>query len=122
MVRYRNQELGHGAPGQRDAAFYDRIGKAILLGVGEILARLDVLAGRRLVYVADVRRQVSGAWPIERCEMAGETFRRLESVERHESEASALPRPGRLYLDALGDPHTDPAPVPGWSLHPLVPK
>ena len=116
MVRYRNQELGHGAPGQRDAAFYDRMGKGILLGVGEILARLNVLAGRRLLYVADVRRQASGDWLVERYELAGEVFRRLESMERPESEASVLPRPGRLYLDAPGDP----GPPSGWSLHPLV--
>ncbi len=120
MVRYRNQELAHGAPGQRDAAFYDRMGRAILLGAGEILGRLDVLAGRRLLYVADVRRQASGHWLVERYELAGESFRRLESIERPESEASVLPHPGRLYLDAPGNPDPDPTPGPGWSLHPLV--
>src|SRR5262249_49464489 len=116
MVRYRNQETGHGAPGQRQPAFYDRMGQAILLGVGEILSRLDVLAGRRLVYIADVRRQASGHWLIERYELSGETFHRLESLERPESEAALLPRPGRLFLDAPDSPN----PVPAWSLHPLV--
>ena len=117
LVRYRNHEIGHGAPGQRDAAFYDRMGRALLLGVAEVLGRLDVLAGRRLVYVADVRRQASGDWLVERYELIGETARRLESLERPESEAALLPRPGRLYLDAPGRRRVR---RPAWSLHPLV--
>ena len=60
LVRYRNREIGHGAPGQRAPGFYDRMGRALLLGVAEVLGRLDVLAGRRLIAVADVRRQPSG--------------------------------------------------------------
>ncbi len=84
--------------------------------MGEILSRLDVLAGRRLVYVADVRRQSSGHWLIERYEPCGDTFHRLESLERPESEAALLPRPGRLFLDEPGDS----GPGPAWSLHPLV--
>src|SRR5262245_24483557 len=53
LVRYRNREFGHGATGQRTAAFYDQVGRALLAGVPEVLARLDTLAGRRLLYLAD---------------------------------------------------------------------
>jgi serine/threonine protein kinase/formylglycine-generating enzyme required for sulfatase activity/Tfp pilus assembly protein PilF len=111
MLRYRNRELGHGAHGQRDIAFYDRMGAAMLLGMGELLGQLDVLAGRRLVFVADVRRLGSGCWLIERLELVGESPRRLESLERPESEAALLPRPGRLYVEGASE---------SWSLYPLV--
>ena len=83
--------------------------------MAEILGRLDMLAGRRLIAVTDVRRQPSGAWLIERYELTGETARRLESLERPEAEASHLPRPQRLYLQA-----TETESAPSWSLHPLV--
>ena len=111
MVRYRNRELGHGAHGQRDPAFYERNGLAILLGVVEVLGRLDPLAGRGLVFVADVRRLSSGGWLVERYELAGESPRRLESLEVPEAEAASLPRPGRLYLDGPSGP---------LPLHPLL--
>ena len=119
LVRYRNREIGHGAPGQRGPGFYDRMGRALLLGVAEILGRLDVLAGRRLIAIGDVRRQPSGGWLIERYELTGETARRLESLERPESEATRLPRPQRLYLQAP-ESAAGAAAAPAWSLHPLV--
>jgi serine/threonine protein kinase len=95
------------------------MGRALLLGVAEVLGRLDVLAGRRLIAVADVRRLPSGSWLIERYELTGETARRLESLERPESDAARLPRPQRLYLHA---PETAPdtEAAPAWSLHPLL--
>jgi len=114
LVRYRNSEFGHGAHGQRAPGFYDPMGRALLLGVAELLRRLDVLAGRRLVAVTDVRRLPSGTWLIEHFELTGETARRLEPLERPEAEAAALPRPGRLYLHPA-----DPA-AAALSLHPLV--
>jgi WD40 repeat protein/serine/threonine protein kinase/tetratricopeptide (TPR) repeat protein len=117
LVRYRNREIGHGAAGQRPAEFYDRMGRGLRLGVPELLGRLDVLAGRRLISVTDVRAQSSGAWLVERHELIGEAPRRLESQERPESEAARLPKPGRLYLVAPG-PATDDEPA--WYLHPLV--
>jgi serine/threonine protein kinase len=98
LVQYRNVEVGHGAAGQRPADFYDRMGPALLAGAAEVLGRLDVLAGRRLLHVADVRRLASGNWLVERYELAGEVARRLESLELPESETARLPRPGRLYL------------------------
>src|SRR5262249_28372964 len=113
------REIGHGATGQKPAEFYDRMGRAMLLGMAEVLARLDVLAGRRLVAVADVRRQASGSWLIERFELAGPSPRRLESAERPEGDAASLPSPGRLYLESgPADPRGSLAPA--WSLSPLV--
>lgn len=97
LVRYRNQEFGHGAVGQRPARHYEEMGRALLAGVPQLLERLDVLAGRRLVYLADVRRLGGGAWLVERYELAGESPRRLESLERTPEEAAAL-LPQQVYL------------------------
>src|ERR1700687_1870470 len=69
LVQYRNREMGHGAAGQHAGEFYERMGRALLAGIGELLWKLDVLAGRRLLYVAEVRGQASGSWLIERYEL-----------------------------------------------------
>src|ERR1041385_7313820 len=98
LIRYRNRELGHGAAGQKAPEFYDRMGRAILAAMGELLARASFLARRKLVYIDDVRRLESGGWVIERYELAGESPRRLESLTVPADEAPRLPRPGRLYL------------------------
>jgi hypothetical protein len=97
LVEFRNKEM-HGATGQRPRAFYEQMGPALLAGVGELLARLDVLAGRQLLCLPDVRRQSSGDWLIERYELVGETGRRLESLEVPSEHAGHLPRPELLYL------------------------
>jgi WD40 repeat protein/serine/threonine protein kinase len=99
LVQYRNRELGHGAAGRRPAAFYERMGAALVAGVAEVLARLDVLAGRWLLYVPDVRRKASGDWLVERFELQGEAGRRIESLVVPEAEARRLPRPECLYLE-----------------------
>jgi WD40 repeat protein/serine/threonine protein kinase/tetratricopeptide (TPR) repeat protein len=101
LLRYRNQELGHGAAGQRPTDFYARMSQALLAATAEFLGRLDLLAGRRLVYVADVRRQKSGAWLVERFELAGEAPRRMESLEVP-ADAGGLPHTERLYLTPAG--------------------
>jgi hypothetical protein len=49
-------------------------------GVVEILGELDVRAGRRLVYIGEVRRQASGDWLVDRYELIGESARRLEAA------------------------------------------
>ena len=113
LVRFRNDEVGHGAAGQRSNDFYERMSAALLLGLGELLGRLDVLAGRKLLYVGDVRRLASGDWLVERFSLTGEVMRRLESLEVPPAEAQRLPHPGRLYL-ADADGTALPA------LHPLI--
>src|SRR5207247_2478067 len=81
LLRFRNREVGHGAAGQRQDQFYDRLGQALLNGVPEVLGKLDVLAGARLVYVEDVRRLPSGRWHVERSDLTGETVRRILPLE-----------------------------------------
>jgi serine/threonine protein kinase len=113
LVSLRNAELGHGAAGQRPAPYYERTAPALLAGVAEALQHLDVLAGRCLVHVADVRKLASGEWLVERLNLSGGEVHRLESLTVAEADTARLPRPGRLYLhgpDALS-----------WrTLHPLV--
>ncbi len=131
LVTYRNQELGHGAAGLRTPAFYDRMGKALLAGLGDILQRLDVLAGRRLIYLADVARTPSGNWLVERFELIGETARRLDPLDLPAATEMNAVIPGRVYLESHesggGQAHfAHPGapgqnePVPGTPLHPLV--
>jgi Protein kinase domain len=98
LVRLRNEEIGHGAAGQRRGDYYNRTAPALLAGLGELFAHLDVLAGRRLIFVADVRRLPSGQWQVDRYELHGESPRRLETLEVPEADAAGLPCPGRLYL------------------------
>jgi eukaryotic-like serine/threonine-protein kinase len=119
LVHYRNKEIGHGAAGQRSERFYDKMAMALVPGVAQVLERLDVLAGRRLVYVGDVRWQTSGAWLVERYDLIGESARRIESLEVPLAEATALPRPERVYLQSDGG--RGPDAVPRFlSLHPLI--
>src|SRR5262249_46484192 len=101
LLRYRNRVLGHGAAGQHGDEFYNQVGRALLAGVPEIFSRLDVLAGRKLVYVAEVRRQATGAWLVEHYELIGESARRVPSLELPAEAASELPRPERVYLREL---------------------
>jgi serine/threonine protein kinase len=113
LVSLRNEEIGHGAAGQRPASFYERSAPALLAGVAEALERIDVLAGRSLVYIADVRRLASGDWLVERLSLSGSEVRRLESLTVTEPEAANLPRPGRLYVHG-------PDAASWRTLHPLV--
>src|SRR5262245_8349927 len=119
LVQYRNQELGHGASGQKPRAFYEKMSASLLGGMGELFGRLDVLAGRRLVYVADVRRQSSGQWIIERLELVGDSARRIESLEVGAEGVPFLPRPDLVYLEKPSGESSLGLPALR-SLHPLV--
>ncbi len=116
LVRVRNRELGHGAAGQRPTAFYEKLGAALLAGAAEVYGKLDVLAGRRLLYLADVRRHASGRWLIERYNLTGEAAQRLPPLER-EGAADALPHPERVYVEAPASPARADGLLP---LHPLL--
>jgi len=98
LVRYRNQEIGHGAAGQRPADFYERMGAALLQGAAEVLGRVDLLAGRRLVYV-DAVRLAGGLWLVERTELIGERGRKLPALELPRESADRLPDGERVYLE-----------------------
>jgi WD40 repeat protein/serine/threonine protein kinase len=119
LVQYRNHEIGHGAAGQRPGSFYDEMSRMILAGVAQVLGRLDVLAGRRLLYVGDVRRQASGSWLVERYALVGESARRIESLELGEDQTTALPHPEQVYVErpTAADAAAAPRLLP---LHPLV--
>src|SRR5438105_816310 len=80
LVQYRNGVLGHAAPGQLKDDFNDRMARALLTGISEVWSKIDVLAGRRLVYVPEVR-PARGAWLVQRYELIGESPRRLEALE-----------------------------------------
>jgi serine/threonine protein kinase len=120
LVQYRNREIGHGAAGQRTAEFYERMSRVLLAGAAQVLGQVDVLAGRRLLYVGEVRRQASGNWLVERYTLSGESPKRIESLELPEAETARLPRPEQTYLEvAAGAPGA--AAASGLrALHPLL--
>jgi YD repeat-containing protein len=113
LVRYRNRELGHGAMGLRPADFYERMGGALLAGLGELLGRLDALGGRRLVYVGELR-QSGGVWQADRFELTGEVARAIDPLELPHEQAASLPDGDRLYLEG-------PEPGGAAALRPLYP-
>ena len=79
-----------------------------------MLAKLDVLAGRRLLHIGEVR-QVGGLWLVQRYELVGEAPQRLASLELPRSEAARLPDGDRLYLQAVDADAADMV-----ALHPLL--
>jgi WD40 repeat protein/serine/threonine protein kinase len=99
LVQYRNREMGHGAAGQRPAEFYDKMARVLFAAATELLGRLDVLAGRRLLFIGEVRRQSSRDWLAERYSLVGESAKRMESLELPESAARRLLRPEQVYLE-----------------------
>ncbi|HLW64333.1 MAG TPA: protein kinase [Gemmataceae bacterium] len=103
LVQYRNQEMGHGASGQKPNSFYEQMTAAFIAALGELLDRLDVLAKRKLIFVADVRKQANGAWLVERLELSGDAARRIESIVLPEKAAAEVPRPDLIYLERPAD-------------------
>jgi eukaryotic-like serine/threonine-protein kinase len=116
LVTYRNKVLAHAAPGQLSDELNQKMARALLAGLGQILGRIDFLAGRRLLYIADVR-QAAGNWLIERFELVGEKARRLEPLELPRAAAARLPDGKRLILELPG---TAPAIDRLRPLHPLL--
>lgn len=120
LVTYRNREIGHGAVGQRPTEFYRRMTEALTAGLIQILSKLDVVAGRRMVYIGDVRRLANGGWLIERYLLANETPSRLEPLQLTEKETAYLPRPESVCLEGRRDPRIA-TPFPTLrSLQPLI--
>jgi WD40 repeat protein/serine/threonine protein kinase len=115
LVQYRNKVLAHAAPGALEDALHERAAGALLPALGEVLGRLDVLAGRRLVYVGEVR-QAAGVWLAQRFELGGDGARRIASLEVPRAELARVPDGERLYLD---DPAFD-AGAARLPLHPLL--
>ena len=86
---------------------------ALLSGLAEVFGRMDVLAGRRLVYVSDVR-QSAGIWLVQWLDLTGATARRLPSLELGRNELAKLPDGERVYLRTT---EVDDPPLP---LYPLI--
>ena len=125
VVHYRNREIAHGAPEALSSEFLDRMARALVSGLADILRHLDVLVGRHLIYVAEVRRQASGRWLIERFELRGQQARRMPSWEAPDGPLERLPRPEHLYLAPAdsADSASQAAGVrlsPSRLMHPLV--
>jgi eukaryotic-like serine/threonine-protein kinase len=120
LVHYRNREIGHGASGQRTDDFYRRMGRSLLLGLSELLERLDILAGRSLVYITGISRHPTGGWQVDRYLLAGDGPRRLDSLVLSEDQQGRLPLPDSLCIEGWrARPSAGNIPVI-LSLHPLV--
>jgi hypothetical protein len=115
IVEYRNT-IAHG--GLRNEQRDDRLAAALVAGAAELFGRVDILAGRRLVYVDDLRRQTSGNWLITQFDLSGETPRKLVPLELNDLERAKHLVPQRVYV-ATAEQTDDLLPVLR-SLHPLV--
>jgi hypothetical protein len=116
LVWHRNQEIGHGAVGQRPAELYERLGAALLSAAAEVFDKLDVLAGRRLLYIGEVE-QKGGRWLVQRYELIGEVARRVAALDLPREAAPQLPDGDRIYLH---DPAAGEDLAGLVALHPLL--
>jgi hypothetical protein len=80
LIVYRNRELGQGVDWRRSAEEYARLGNRLLGAAAEVFARLDVLAGRRLVFLTNRRASAEAAPVLDRFELTGEVPVRLQPV------------------------------------------
>jgi WD40 repeat protein/serine/threonine protein kinase len=101
LITLRNKGPGHGAPVAHTEEFHGRMGAALLSGLAEVFGRLDVLAGRSLVYIAEVR-QSAGVWLVQWLELVGPSARRLPSIEFTREDVGRLPDGDRLYIHRPG--------------------
>ena len=98
MITFRNREIGHGATGQQNSEHYEKLGRSMLLGMEELLQKIDVLAGRDLLFIGDVKRKNSGQWSIERYSLSADTAWRLDPLEVESDAAAEIPAPDQIYL------------------------
>ncbi|HEV2972786.1 MAG TPA: serine/threonine-protein kinase [Pirellulales bacterium] len=97
LIQHRNKGQAHAAPEMREDAYHRRFAAAILAGMSEIFARIDLLAGARLVYISEVRKS-GGGWLVQQFELAGEHSRRLAPLEMASDRVAELPDAERVYL------------------------
>ena len=102
LVTYRNREVGHGAAGLGKPAFYEQMAAALMGAAVEVLGRIDLLAGRQLVYV-DAVRLAGGLWVVERTELIGERGRKLPPLELPREATDRLPDGERVYLEGTAE-------------------
>jgi serine/threonine protein kinase/tetratricopeptide (TPR) repeat protein len=116
LVEYRNKTSGHGAPAARTSEMLRGLADALMMAAGELFVRVDVLAGRRLMYVAEVR-PIRGSWLIERVELVGVAPWRVASLEVSRSEGQPPPAETGVYL---ADPAAPNDLAAMTRLHPFV--
>jgi serine/threonine protein kinase len=121
LIAYRNQELGHGVHWRRPPETYARVGDLLLRAATEVFDRLDVLVGRRLVYLTNPHVAASGVPVLDRFELTGEVPARRERVPVDPDATGPPPHPDRLYLMAPPDAPGLPGPLGDRELLPLDP-
>lgn len=116
IIEYRNKTTGHGAPAARSAEFYRPLTDVLLSAAAELYGRCDVLGGRRLIYVSEVR-PIRGSWLVERSELTGIVPWRIASLESPRGESDPPPLAPGVYLADSDNPDR----VDGMTaLHPLL--
>jgi len=121
VVRYRNSEIGHGAPGLRPADHYDGIANAMFAGFLELTETVDLLAGDSLTFVDEVSREPNGDWVVSRFDLTGENPQRLDFLRVDQDATEKLPRPDHVYLARRsGEAEEDSEEPTLRPLHPLV--
>jgi serine/threonine protein kinase len=121
LIAYRNRELGHGVDWRRSPEEYARLGNLLVEAAAEVFARLDVLAGRRLVYLTNLRASSDVTPALDRFELIGEVPVRLEPVTLEPEATGYPPRPDRLYLMTPEDAPRSPEPLSVRGLLPFDP-
>lgn len=116
ILSYRNHVV-HAWSSQPPEAILERVPSALVLGMAELLGRIDLLAGRRLLYAAEVSQSGTGKWRVQRYDLCGDV-RLLDPLDVPLAEAARLPRATQVYLESPAGPGGQSAPP--CSLHPLV--
>lgn len=116
LIEYRNKSAGHGAPAARTPENFRSLADALLLAAAELFDRIDVLAGRRLVVVSEVRA-LREVWLVERSELHGVVPWRIASLEWPRQEGDAPPISDGVFLC---DPSRSDEPGAFVALHALL--
>lgn len=99
IARYGQNQTAREALNPKENDYYEWVVGTLLSGIVELLGRIDLLFTRPILFVADARKQASGAWLIEQYDLRGETPHRLESLLLPpELSSSKVPLPERVYL------------------------
>ena len=97
IIQFRNDNIGHGAFAEFGEKKLRRLTDALLAGLSQLLERVDVLAGGRLLYVTEVRG-TPGSWTVKLQELIGEHPRELPAQPIPRQHADCVPEERRLYL------------------------
>jgi hypothetical protein len=66
--------------------------------MSRLYATRSCWAGRRIIYLSEVRRQTSGDWLLQRYELTGPNARRIAALELPANQSASLSNPERLSL------------------------